>query len=108
MEPTTKRFLWVSAMLLVSGCAAPSQQTPQAVSKPPKSTVEYQRFVPIGPDTTKQGVPWFVFFALDTKTGLLCRTADWQLKDSWGTLPTCYDLFAESEALRRQEARTSN
>jgi hypothetical protein len=51
-----------------------------------------RRFVPIDRDTDKMGVPWFGFFALDTQTGQLCRTADWQLKESWGTLPTCVSL----------------
>lgn len=38
---------------------------------------ERQRFVPIAPQNGMvQGVPWHGFFALDTTTGLLCRTVD--------------------------------
>jgi hypothetical protein len=79
--------------LVAAGCYAPQVplKTAEAASaKQPSSA--YQRFLPIARDTEKMGVPWFGFFALDTQTGQLCRTADWQLKESWGTLPTCVSL----------------
>jgi hypothetical protein len=56
-----------------------------------------QRFLPIAP--TSGGsvptlVPWHGFFALDTRTGMLCRTVTKEFpKDSWANgLPICIDL----------------
>ncbi len=41
---------------------------------------EYQRFVPIPAETVMtEGVPWHGYFALDTKTGVLCTTVHYDL-----------------------------
>jgi hypothetical protein len=42
---------------------------------------EYQRFVPIAPDPLGwAGRPWHGMFALDTRTGQLCKTIPWSLQ----------------------------
>ncbi len=93
MSKATLALLFV---LLLQACPDSNKPTPQ----PP--TVPNQRFVPIGPPTgVVVGVPWHGHFALDTKTGQLCRTWDWELKDAkgkpqepWSELPTCMYLFS--------------
>ncbi len=65
----------IFSSLLLLGCdeleqkgAGPPQTT--MVSKP-----HYQRFLPVPPVSSGTvGVPWNGYFALDTKTGQLCRT----------------------------------
>src|SRR5271165_396526 len=96
MSFTARRLFGVFVLSLVWGCSSPSQQsTPKPVTiQSQQGEVAYQRFVPVGPDSSKQGVPWVGFFALDTKTGQLCRTADWEFKEqNWATIPTCYSLY---------------
>jgi hypothetical protein len=74
-----------------SGCDR-AQAPRQAPAKP----VQYQRFVPIQPSNVMH-VPWTGFFALDTKTGRLCRTTETASFDGnlWNQLPLCPDLLKE-------------
>ncbi len=78
-------------LLLVVSCFFVSQRT----SAESPETKTCQRFVPTNAESAKEGVPWSGFFALDTQTGQLCRTADWQLQDKWKALPTCLSLSAK-------------
>lgn len=79
-----KRILLIGLVGLCFGLGQPSTAGVAESSK------ACQRFLPISPtEPDRQGVPWHGFFALDTETGQLCRTADWQLEKSYGTLPTC-------------------
>ena len=39
------------------------------------------------------GVPWSGAFALDTKTGQLCRTYDGGTDEKWSALASCVDLY---------------
>lgn len=79
---------WLATCLLGCDEAAP-------VSKPvlaaPKQA--YQRFVPLeGNPLHMVGVPWQGFFALDTKTGMLCQTVGMEFTGDakWaGEIPTC-------------------
>ncbi len=54
----------------------------------------YQRFIPMPrqPENVT-GVPWSGAFALDSKTGQLCKTYDGGLDEKWASLPTCLALF---------------
>ncbi len=68
-------------------------------SKPQKAptvstSVGYQRFVPIPPQFQAiQGLPSSNHFALDTKTGRLCKTYDWDIRNSdTDLIPVCWDL----------------
>ena len=85
-------FVALSAMAtFLTGC-----DTSQPPSQPPAKP-HYQRFVPIAPEVVMtEGVPWHGFFALDTKTGTLCRT---MIKDfgpgQWANdVPICSQLLA--------------
>jgi hypothetical protein len=62
-----------------------------------KDPPHYQRFLPItNPDTfggpAREVIPWHGFFALDTKTGQLCRTTAYGLQSFQG-LPECVVLL---------------
>jgi len=77
-------------VLVASGCdSPPAQSTPQP-QKPPPS----QRFVPVQrqPENV-QGVPWSGFFALDTKTGQLCRTYETPKPTDWDGIVLCKQLY---------------
>lgn len=59
------------------------------------------RFVPItwGP-ANLTGVPWSGAFALDTKTGQLCKTYSWEIlgrkqDDLLNSLPECLSLYQQ-------------
>jgi hypothetical protein len=58
-------------------------------------TARPQRFVPV-PLDGRSGLPWSGFFALDTETGVLCRTSNFVLEgeSGWMALPTCEGLYA--------------
>ena len=90
---TANRGYFTALLLLsVSGCSALDQQKPATTPEPKVQTV-CQRFVPVSPSSgLAQGVPWHGFFALDTQTGQLCRTTDFEFSSSridWNTLPAC-------------------
>ncbi len=63
-------------------------------------TAQSGRFVPITPYNEGRmpvvGIPWHGFFALDTKTGSLCRTMNKEFPQSeWANrIPLCIDLFS--------------
>jgi hypothetical protein len=80
-----KKLLIAVSLTLFVALSVSSEQ-----SKPIDSRC--QRFLPLTAESEKQGVPWSGFFALDTETGQLCRTADWQLEENWKGLPTCSSL----------------
>lgn len=86
------------SLLLVS--LPTCDQAPQAAK--PLPTTEYQRFVPVIPDTSRGGIPWHGLFALDTKTGQLCKATGWTAQpgnaadadflSTINALPLCKDL----------------
>jgi hypothetical protein len=91
-----KWFTAVLCTVVLAGCGSfQPQSTPPATS-------HYQRFVPIQPVSGMvEGIPWHGYFALDTKTGTLCRTI--MLKvfpkgvSEWvNDVPSCYDTFKVS------------
>jgi len=75
-------------LLQTNGC----DQSPHPVAA--SKAAPYQRFVPMPrqPENV-QGVPWSGAFALDTKTGQLCRTYDGGVTEKWDGLVPCIDLF---------------
>jgi hypothetical protein len=78
------------AIIVLGTCFFLAART-SAIPESPRSP---QRFVPIGlAENDRQGIPWHAFFALDTQTGQLCRTSNWQLKDTYAALPTCVSLL---------------
>jgi hypothetical protein len=87
-------LLTVGALCLcLQGCPEidGTKTQPQTVKQP------YQRFIPIHREPGNlTGVPWSGAFALDTKTGMLCRTyatEDNGEKDKWAALDLCFDLY---------------
>lgn len=57
----------------------------------------YQRFVPVPryPENAVIGLPISATFALDTKTGQLCRTYYGGVDSQWQGLPSCAQLYRE-------------
>jgi hypothetical protein len=95
-----KRIL---AVLLLSASLPGCQDNkPQQQDKPAAtpSPVPYQRFMPIAPLPYESAL-WHGAFALDTKTGQLCKTISWQspgttdLVQSLNQVKTCLELYAE-------------
>jgi hypothetical protein len=87
--PKTLTALAISVVM--TGCA------PQNTAPP----THYQRFVPIPTGSFfVAGIPWHGYFALDTKTGTLCRTIKFKVfpKESsveWANdVPSCNDVLA--------------
>ena len=74
----------------------------------PHLKADYQRFLPIQPTNgMMEGIPWHGFFALDTKTGSLCRTVSYDVfpkgkpDDLGHSLLSCSDILrAEQEAAK--------
>jgi hypothetical protein len=94
-----------ATFLLISFQACDQSRTPptmeQAKSMP---SPDYQRFLPIAPMTgSMMGVPWHGYFALDTKTGQLCKAMAWEFQGNKlsgfegivNGLPLCKDLFGK-------------
>jgi hypothetical protein len=85
------------------------QDQPPQVKKPesaPEAFPDNGRFVPIAP--TSGGampmiMPWHGFFALDTRTGMLCRTVDRQFpKTDWASeLPLCTPPASNGSSARK-------
>jgi hypothetical protein len=104
MKPYLESVLCFSLILCMSGCEELSQKSnqPQEIKKPESSAPIAQsgRFVPIAPYNEGRmpvvGIPWHGFFALDTRTGSLCRTMNKEFPQSeWvNRLPLCIDLFS--------------
>lgn len=90
---------WI-AMLMMAGVAVAGGQDGK-VSKDRNTAAEkpsVQRFLPLQPDHSATSGPWYGFFALDTKTGVLCKTvnveypyAGTNMKD----IPLCRRLYDE-------------
>jgi hypothetical protein len=105
MKLCLKSVLCFSLMLIMSGCDDLSRKRNQAQeTRKPESSVPVMqngRFVPITPYNEGRmpvvGIPWHGFFALDTKTGALCRTLDKEFTQSeWAnTLPLCMELLGD-------------
>ncbi len=80
----------------------PEPSTAQA-TQAQAGQISYQRFLPIAPPTgggVPTIVPWHGFFALDTKTGMLCKTAshDFPSQAEWANqLPLCVGLIAAAD-----------
>jgi hypothetical protein len=87
-----KWILVLAFATVLTGCDSTQPQSQPAPAKP-----HYQRFVPIPPERAMtNGVPWDGFFALDTKTGTLCRTLTYKEfpKDSWANdVPACSQVL---------------
>lgn len=69
-------------------------------NQPQTAKQPYQRFIPIHREPGNlTGVPWSGAFALDTKTGVLCRTYptddDDSGKNKWAGLDLCLDLYKQ-------------
>ena len=83
------RYALVAVILLgLTSCGRKAERLPH-----------YQRFVPIAnPDVlggpAREVIPWHGFFALDTKTGQLCRTTGYALQGFQG-LPECMKLYQQ-------------
>jgi hypothetical protein len=107
-----KRLLFALCLLLVFGLGGcdeltqtqdPSQNTKKPELSEPAAQNGSRRFVPIAPTSGSNPptiVPWHGFFALDTKTGMLCKTAshDFPNKDEWANqLPLCVGLISASD-----------
>ena len=105
MKPYLESVLCFSLVLGIGGCDELSQKSNQAqeVKKPEslEPVAQNGRFAPITPYNEGRmpqvGIPWHGFFALDTKTGALCRTLDRQFPQDWAnTLPLCMELLGDS------------
>jgi len=82
--------LVISGVSIKAQSAAAQRPAGQAAA----GTGAYQRFVPMPrqpEDLT--GVPGSGAFALDTKTGQLCRTYDGGLDEKWSALASCAELY---------------
>jgi hypothetical protein len=86
----------VAITITMTGC---DSVQPQGTAPPAKP--QYQRFVPIPTGSFFiAGIPWHGYFALDTKTGTLCRTIKFKVfpKGSpieWANdVPSCNDILA--------------
>ena len=72
-------------------------------------TSPYQRFVPApSPPANMMGVPWAGYFALDTKTGLLCRTTFLDTKKDFDSLPDCFSLSLNRPLLNPTPDKSSS
>lgn len=98
------------ACCLFVGCADLEQKNPPVSSKPTvskpapsESVIGHNRFVPIAPMNSSGArpmiVPWHGFFALDTKTGVLCKTVSHEFpNDAWANqLPLCVGLISAAD-----------
>jgi len=81
--------------LIASGVAIKAQSLPvRPVAQTAANLGAYRRFMPMPrrPESLT-GVPWSSAFALDTKTGQLCRTYDGGVDEKWSGLVSCVDLY---------------
>jgi hypothetical protein len=85
----------VGIALIVSGVAMKAQSPPlRPVAQTASNSGAYQRFMPMPRQPENlNGVPWPGAFALDTKTGQLCRTYDGGNDEKWTGLSLCVDLY---------------
>jgi len=82
----------VGIALVISGVSMKAQSA--AAQRPAVQPAgAYQRFVPMPRQPADlTGVPWSGAFALDTKTGLLCRTYETG-DEYWSNIASCLDLY---------------
>jgi len=76
--------------LLLTSCTHQTNQPRQSET----DTLDFQRFIPINsPNPLIEGVqPGNV--ALDTRTGRICKSWDWQQSSSsLNSIPECYKIF---------------
>jgi len=99
MEEAMKRLVGMVLIVFAVGCAAPNKQTSateeadvDAMLKEVSRLEHGQRFLPLNAESSKTGVPWSGFFALDTETGQLCRTTAYQFNNRFDQLPLCFAL----------------
>jgi hypothetical protein len=63
-----------------------------------------QRFVPVAAESvTTEGVPWHGFFALDTKTGVLCTTVSYNILPKGSADDLAHSLLSCSNILRAEK-----
>lgn len=82
----------VASVLVCGGCGSGVGQQPSQAPTPQQPGQYVQRFIHIQPPANVIGVPWSAF-ALDTKTGLLCKTYPLD-RQEWVGVPQCVDLYA--------------
>jgi len=76
-------------LLQANGCDESKPSAPE-----PRHQEHYQRFVPVPREPANAvGLPWSGFFALDTKTGQLCRTYETPKSTDWDGIVLCKQLF---------------
>jgi hypothetical protein len=91
---TIMKMVGSVALVLLLQQANGCDQSPKTTAT--TNHVHYQRFVPIpGEDFFRNGVPWNGYFALDTKTGLLCLTVDDFVPKDFPSTPTCTKLLTQ-------------
>jgi|SRR5579864_5655236 len=83
------------------GCSDYQPTTAAAAPAPVPYSPKERRFETINPSPSVVGWP-IGGYALDTKTGRLCRTWDWVIKQKDGSelptnTPTCYSLYQSNE-----------
>jgi len=84
----------VAVLMQAVATPAPAQSPRPATAQPTHDPAGYQRFIPMPrqPENVT-GVPWSGAFALDTKTGQLCRTYDGGVDEKWNGLALCVELY---------------
>jgi hypothetical protein len=91
MPRFTQSLVMLVLAITLAGCDS---------SQPLPAKPQYQRFVPIPTDGFfSEGIPWHGYFALDTKTGTLCRTIKSMVfpkgAAGWANdVPSCNDILA--------------
>lgn len=91
---TVKRLLAGLILAVITSVGCEQKEQPRVAQ--PKQ--HYQRFIPVPREPSNVNIlllPWSGFFALDSKTGRLCRTYHMQTNDDWNNIPSCFDLFQE-------------
>jgi hypothetical protein len=94
-KPTILIGSLAGIIILISGAAIRAQSPPlRPGAQTAPSTGAYQRFIPMPRQPENlTAVPWSGAFALDTKTGQLCRTYDGAVDDTWKGITTCVELY---------------
>lgn len=82
----------VSLVLFLGSCSQTVRPSNEA--RPPQPQQYVQRFIHIPGQANVFGIPWSGAFALDTKTGLLCKTYSLD-NENWAHLPRCLDPYTK-------------
>lgn len=92
-----KSARFVALSVIVAALAGCDTSQPQMQNQP-LAKPHYQRFVPIpAAGFFTEGIPWNGYFALDTKTGALCKTMkrDFSGPAQWANdVPNCSEVLA--------------